>query len=130
MSGVEAPHGAKRARLYVTRIDPWSVTKAAFMLALAIGIVIVVAVAALWWVLDVTGVFVTVSRMIDEVVGTATTGFDLLSYLEFSRVFGVAVVVASVEIVLVSLLATLFTIMYNLTVGLTGGIELVLSDEA
>ena len=42
---------------------------------------------------------------------------------------GVAVIVASVEIVLVSLLATLFAIMYNLTVGLTGGIEVVLSDE-
>jgi hypothetical protein len=124
--GVRAP---RRARLYVTRIDPWSVTKAAFMLALAIGIVIIVAVGALWWVLDVTGVFVTVSRSIDEVVGSASSGFDLLSYLEFSRVIGVAVVIASVEIVLVSLLATLFAVMYNLTVGLTGGIEVVLSDE-
>jgi hypothetical protein len=113
----------------VTRIDPWSVTKAAFMLALAIGIVIVIAVAVLWWVLDVTGVFVTVSRTIDEVVGSASTGFDLLSYLEFSRVIGVAIVISSVEIVLVSLLATLFSLMYNLTVGLTGGIEVVLSDE-
>jgi len=119
----------RRARLYVTRVDPWSVTKAAFMLALAIGIVIVVAVGVLWWVLDTTGVFITVSRSIDEIVGSATTGFDLLGYLEFSRVIGVAVVVASVEIVLVSLLATLFALMYNLTVGLTGGIEVVLSDE-
>ena len=129
MTSTDVSAGPKRARLYVTRIDPWSVTKAAFMLALAIGVVIIVAVAALWWVLDVTGVFVTVSRTIDEVVGTATTGFDLLSYLEFSRVLGVAVVVASVEIVLVSFLATLFTIIYNLTVGLTGGLEVVLSDE-
>jgi hypothetical protein len=130
VTGTDVSAGPKRARLYVTRIDPWSVTKAAFMLALAIGVVIIVAVAALWWVLDVTGVFITVSRTIDEVVGTATTGFDLLSYLEFSRVLGVAVVVASVEIVLVSFLATLFTIIYNLTVGLTGGLEVVLSDEA
>lgn len=129
MTSTDVSAGPKRARLYVTRIDPWSVTKAAFMLALAVGVVIIVAVAALWWVLDVTGVFVTVSRTIDEVVGTATTGFDLLSYLEFSRVLGVAVVVASVEIVLVSFLATLFTIIYNLTVGLTGGLEVVLSDE-
>jgi hypothetical protein len=120
---------AKRARLYVTRIDPWSVTKAAFMLALALGIVFVVAVAVLWWVLDFTGVFLAVSRTIDEVVGSATTGFDLLSFLEFSRVMGVAIIVSSVEIVLVSLLATLFAVMYNLTVGLTGGLEVVLSDQ-
>ena len=129
MTGGDGVRTPRRARLYVTRIDPWSVTKAAFMLALAIGIVIIVAVGALWWVLDVTGVFVTVSRSIDEVVGSASSGFDLLSYLEFSRVIGVAVVIASVEIVLVSLLATLFAVMYNLTVGLTGGVEVVLSDE-
>ncbi|MCF8527991.1 MAG: DUF3566 domain-containing protein, partial [Candidatus Nanopelagicales bacterium] len=34
----------KRARLYVTRLDPWSVTKVAFLLSLAIGILLVVAV--------------------------------------------------------------------------------------
>ncbi|MHB1066365.1 MAG: DUF3566 domain-containing protein [Candidatus Nanopelagicales bacterium] len=119
----------RRARLYVTRVDPWSVTKAAFMLALSIGIVLVVAVALLWWLLDVTGVFLTVSRTIDEVVGSATSGFDLLNYLEFSRVMGVAVIVASVEIVLVSFLATLFAVIYNLSVGITGGVEVVLSDE-
>lgn len=129
MSGSDGVRATKRARLYVTRIDPWSVAKAAFMLALALGIVFVVAVATLWWVLDFTGVFVTVSRTIDEVVGSATTGFDLLSFLEFSRVIGVAIVISSVEIVLISLMATLFAIMYNLTVGLTGGVEVVLSDE-
>jgi hypothetical protein len=99
------------------------------MLALALGVVLVVAVAVLWWVLDYTGVFLTVSRTIDEVVGSASTGFNLMNYLEFSRVIGVATVVASVEIVLVSFLATLFAIMYNLSVGLTGGVEVVLSDE-
>jgi len=126
VSQVGAP---RRARLYVTRIDPWSVTKAAFMLALAIGVVIVVAVAVVWWVLDSTGVFVTVSRTINEVVGSTTTAFDLMSYVEFSRVIGVAIILASVEIVLVSVLSTLFAVMYNLTVGLTGGVEVVLSDE-
>ena len=52
-----------------------------------------------------------------------------MNYLEFSRVMGVAVILASVEIVLVSVLSTLFALMYNLTVGLTGGIEVVLSDQ-
>ena len=119
----------KRARLYVTRLDPWSVTKVAFLLSLAIGILLVVAVGALWWVLDVTGVFLTVSATVDDVVGTAATGFNLMDYVELSRVMGVAVVVASIEIVLVSLLSTIFAILYNLTVGLTGGVEVVLSDD-
>jgi hypothetical protein len=42
---------------------------------------------------------------------------------------GVTIVLASIEIVLVSILATLFAVLYNLTVGLTGGIEVVLSDD-
>jgi hypothetical protein len=129
VTGSEGVRTPRRARLYVTRVDPWSVTKSAFMLALALGVILVVAVGVVWYVLDVTGVFLAVARTVDEVVGSANTGFDLMSYLEFSRVMGVAVVIASVEIVLVSVLSTLFAIMYNLSVGLTGGVEVVLSDE-
>ena len=117
----------RRARVYVTRLDPWSVAKAAFLLALAIGIVIVVAVAFVFWTLDSTGALDAVSRTVDDVLGTG--GFDLLTSLEFARVLGFAAVIASVEIVLVSLLATLFAFLYDITVGLTGGIEVVLSDE-
>ena len=126
---VEVTNGPRNARLYVSRIDPWSIFKAAFMLALALGIVIVVAVAVLWWVLDYAGVFVTVSSSINDVVGSATANFDLVSLLDFSRVMGVAVVVAAVEVVLVSITATLFAFIYNLSVGLTGGVEVVLTDQ-
>lgn len=119
----------RKARLYVSRIDPWSVAKAAFMLSLAIGVVIVAAVAVLWYSLDALGVFKTLARNVNEVIGNAQNAFDLMNILDFGRVMGVAVVVASVEIVLVSILATLFAFMYNLSVGLTGGIEVVLSDS-
>ena len=125
--GSRARRKPRRARVYVTRIDPWSVTKAAFLLSLAIGIVIVVAVAVVFWTLDSTGALDAVSRTVDDVLGTG--GFDLLTTLEFSRVLGLAAVIASVEIVLVSLLATLFAFLYNISVGLTGGVEVVLSDN-
>ena len=126
---VDVTSEPRKARLYVSRIDPWSIFKAAFMLALALGVVIVVAVAVLWWVLDYAGVFVTVSSSINDVVGSATANFDLVSLLDFSRVMGVAVVVAAVEVVLVSIIATLFAFIYNLSVGLTGGVEVVLTDQ-
>ena len=38
----EVARSPKRARFYVTRVDPWSVTKVAFLLSLAIGIILVV----------------------------------------------------------------------------------------
>ena len=117
----------RRARVYVTRLDPWSIAKVAFLLSLAIGIVIVVAVAVVFWTLDSTGALVAVSRTVDDVLGTG--GFNLLTTLEFSRVLGLAAVIASVEIVLVSALATLFAYLYNISVGLTGGVEVILSDD-
>ncbi len=121
--------GPRRARLYVSRLDPWSVTKAAFILSLAIGIVLVVAVTAVWFILDRTGVIASLSGTVTDVVGS-TSGLDLITSLGFGQVIGATLVLASVEIVLVSALAGLFTILYNLTMGITGGVEVVLSEDA
>jgi hypothetical protein len=121
--------GPRRVRLYVTRFDPWSVTKAAFILSLTIAIVLVVAVTAVWFILDRTGVIESLSGTVTDVVGS-TSGLDLITSLGFGQVIGSTLILASVEIVLVSTLAGLFTILYNLTVGITGGVEVVLSEDA
>jgi hypothetical protein len=121
--------GPRRVRLYVSRFDPWSVTKAAFILSLAIAIVLVVAVTAVWFILDRTGVIESLSGTVTDVVGS-TSGLDLVTSLGFGQVIGSTLILASVEIILVSALAGLFTILYNLTVGITGGVEVVLSEDA
>lgn len=125
----QSTSGSRQARLYLSRVDPWSVAKAAFMLSIAVGIIIVVAVSVLWLALSSLGVFDTLSRNVNEVVGNSQANFDLMSVLDFTRVLGVTIVVASVEVILVSILATIFAFMYNLTVGLTGGVEVVLTDH-
>jgi len=112
----------------VYRIDAWSVMKVAFMLAVALGIVIVCAVAALWWLLDYSGVISTLARNVDEVIGSGTTTFDLEAVLAFDRVMGITVVIAALEVALVSILAGLFAVLYNLTVGITGGFEATFTD--
>lgn len=126
----EAPRrrAPRRARLYVYRVDAWSVMKVAFMLAVALGIVIVCAVAALWWLLDYSGVIASLARNVDEVIGSGTTTFDLEAVLAFDRVMGITVVVAALEVALVSILAGLFAVLYNLTVGITGGVEATFTD--
>jgi hypothetical protein len=129
---VSAPRqaGPRRARLLVTRLDPWSVMKTSFMLAVSIGIVLLMATALLWWTLDVTGVFAAIGRTIDDVAGSGTSSFDFLSLVGFSRVMGIALVLTAIEIVLGSALATLFAFLYNLSVGLTGGLEVTLSEDS
>jgi hypothetical protein len=104
--------------------------KTAFMLSVSIAIVTIMAVSLLWWTLDVTGVFAAIGRTIDDVAGSGTTSFDFLALVSFSRVMGISLVLAAVEIVLVSALSTLFAFLYNLSVGLTGGLEVTLSDDS
>lgn len=127
---VEVSGAPRQARLYVTRVDPWSVAKTAFLLCIALGIVTVVAAASLWFILDSLGVFSTLGQTVNDVVGNAGTSFDLESLLSLERVVGVAAILASVQIVLTTLLAVLLAAMYNLTVDLTGGVEVVLTDES
>jgi hypothetical protein len=110
-------------------VNAWSITKAAFMLALAIGIVLVVAITVLWLLLNTIGVFDTLTRNVNDVIGNSANTLDLVGLLSFPTVIGASVVIASVEIVLISIFAGLFAVMYNLSVGLTGGIEVVLSDD-
>ncbi len=127
---VATRQGPRRARLMVTRLDPWSVMKTFFMLSLAVAIVLVVAVALLWWTLDVTGVFAAVNRTVDDVVGSGSTPFDFMAVAGFERVMGATLVLAAVEIVLVSAMATLFAFLYNLTVGFTHGLEITLTEDS
>jgi hypothetical protein len=127
-SGITVRSSPRLARLYVSRINPWSVMKVGFMLSVALAVVIVTAVAIIWWALDYSGVFITLARTVDEILGAGTTTFDLEALVAFERVLGASIVIAAMEIVLVSVLAGLFAILYNLTVGMTGGVEVTFSD--
>ena len=124
-----APPGVRRARVYISRVDPWTVMKTTFMLSLALAIVLIIATAILWVVLNLTGVFAALSQTVNQVAGSATTTFNLMALIAFPKVVGAAVVVSAIEIVLLSALATLFAFLYNLMVGISGGLEVTLSED-
>lgn len=128
--GVVRSPGPRRARLLLTRLDPWSVMKTFFMISIAVAIVMLVAIAVLWWTLDVTGVFSAVNRSVDDIAGTSTSTLDFLSVVGFGRIMGVSLLLAAVEVVLVSAMATLFAFLYNLTVGFTRGLEVTLTEDS
>jgi hypothetical protein len=115
------------ARVHLTHVDPWSVMKQAFLLSLAIAIVILVACAALWFALDSAGVFAALTRTATDVGGEG--GASLGDFLSFSKIMGVALVLAGIETILVTALVTLFAFLYNLAVGIGGGLEVTLSEE-
>ena len=119
--------GPRRVRLTVSRVDPWSVMKLAFLLSVAIGIALVVAAGVLWSVLDGMGVFADVNSVVGQILDDAS--FDVNDYVGFSKVISLATVVAVVDVVLITAIATLGAFLYNLASTLVGGLHVTLTDD-
>jgi len=118
----------RRVRLAVSRVDPWSVMKLAFLLSVAIGIMIVVSAAVVWLVLDGLSVFTKVNDMVGEIVGKESSP-DILQYVKFTRVVSGATVIAVIDVVLLTALSTIGAFLYNITASLVGGVTLTLTDD-
>jgi hypothetical protein len=125
-----APHRVRKARLRMTHIDPWSVMKTSFLLSVAFGIVTVIAVAVVWSVLGAAGVWDSINQMVQEVIGGDTgSAFDVENYIGTSRVMGFTMIVAVVDVVLITAIATLGAFLYNLAAALLGGLEVTLAED-
>lgn len=120
----------RRARLLVSKVDPWSVLKMAFLLSVALGIVTVVASIVLWTVLDLTGIFDRVNSLLDQIMGSETgPAFDLRTFASLGQVASFATIIAVVNVVLLTALAMLSAILYNISATLVGGIGVTLTDD-
>ena len=120
----------RRARLRLTRVDPWSVMKTAFLLSVAFGIVTVVSVLIVWSVLGSAGVWDSVNEAVKGVVGdSATNSFDIEDYVGMSRVLGFTALVAVIDVVLLTAIATLSAFLYNMAAALLGGLEVTLVED-
>ncbi|AUH41860.1 DUF3566 domain-containing protein [Streptomyces sp. CMB-StM0423] len=129
-TGASTVPRTRKARLRIAKADPWSVMKVSFLLSIALGICTIVAVTVLWMVLDAMGVFSTVGGTISEATGSDdSAGFDLESFLSLPRVAGFTAVVALIDVVLATALATLGAFIYNLSAGFVGGIEVTLAED-
>lgn len=126
----DAPKASRRARLRMTRIDPWSVMKTAFLLSIAFGIVVVVSVFMVWSVLDAADVWSSINQTVRDVLGgDSAKTFDIEDYLGTRRVVGFAMIVAAVDVVLLTAIATLGAFLYNMSASLLGGVEVTLAED-
>nr|WP_234440896.1 DUF3566 domain-containing protein [Streptomyces rimosus] len=129
-TGARTTPRTRKARLRVARADPWSVMKVSFLLSIALGICTIVAVAVLWMVMDAMGVFTTVGGTISEATGSGDGGgFDLQTFLSLPRVLLFTAVIAVIDVVLATALATLGAFIYNISAGFVGGVELTLAED-
>ncbi|MFF4030723.1 DUF3566 domain-containing protein [Streptomyces sviceus] len=129
-TGARTMPRTRKARLRVAKADPWSVMKVSFLLSIALGICTIVAAAVLWMVMDAMGVFSTVGGTISEATGSnESNGFDLQAFLSLPNVLMFTSIIAVIDVVLATALATLGAFIYNLSAGFVGGVELTLAED-
>jgi len=115
----------RRARLTLSHINVYSVFKLAVVLSIALFFVWLIAVGALYGVLDLTGVLDQVNKAVSTISGDENTAPTVSGGL----VFGAAIVIGALNIVLFIALATIGAMVYNLCADLVGGIEVTLSER-
>ncbi len=127
-TGSARPPGAgRRAKLRLSKVNPLTVTRLSFAFSLCVFVVLLVAVAVLWFVLNSIGVFNSVTDAADTL--TDSSASNVRSWLSFGRAMEISLLIGAINVILMTALTTLGALLYNLCAEMIGGIELTLSDQ-
>lgn len=118
--------GPLRASMQIRRIDPWSTLKVSAVLSVALFFVWMIAVAFLYLVLGGMGVWSKLNSNVGDLLNNTSGSAELVSA---GTIFGGAILVGLVNIVLLTAAATIGAFIYNLTTDLIGGVEVTLADR-
>ncbi len=100
--------------------------KTSFLLSIAFGIMCVVAVFVIWSVLGAANVFGSINTAVSAVIEQE---FAIENYIGIDRVLPFTALVAAVDVVLITAVATLGAFLYNLAASLLGGLEVTLAED-
>jgi hypothetical protein len=121
----------RKAHLQVSRFEPWSVMKFSFIMSLVCFVVLLVAVTVLYVILSGLGVFDAISSTVNDLTreqGAKGGGLDAAGWFSFARVFGYTALVGSLNVLLITALATVWAVIYNLAADFVGGVEVTLKE--
>ena len=118
--------GPVRASMQIRRVDPWSVLKVSAVLSVALFFVWMIAIAFLYLVLGGMGVWSKLNSNVGDLLTNTSGGTELVSS---SSIFGGATLIGLVNIVILTAMATVGALVYNLTTDLIGGVEVTLADR-
>jgi hypothetical protein len=121
------PRGPVRASMQIRRIDPWSTLKVSLVLSVALFFVWMIAVALLYLVLGGMGVWSKLNSNVGDLLNN--NGGSAADLVSSGTIFGGAVLIGLVNIVLLTAAATIGAFIYNLTTDLIGGVEVTLADR-
>ncbi len=112
---------AKQVRLKLVYIDFWSAVKFSFLVSLCLAIVGVVATVLVYTVLISTGVLAQIDSLFMDIVGDQNS---LMAFFGFAQVFGFAIVVGILNVIVGTALGAVASLIYNLLVRVVGGFQL------
>ncbi|MFF0573228.1 DUF3566 domain-containing protein [Streptosporangium saharense] len=127
-----SPRSPRKAHLVLRRIEPWSAMKFSFVVSLVCFVVLFVAVAVLYMVLNSLGVFDSIIQTVNQFTVSdgkpSASGFNVASWFEPVRILGYTALIGAVNVVLITALSTLGAVIYNIASDLVGGIEVTFSE--
>lgn len=118
---------AKQVRLRLVYIDFWSVLKLAFLFAVILGVVNIVASFLIWSLLNQTGVFASVNTLLQEIAGK--DNFNLFDFASLGQVMGFAIVVSILNVIVITALSAIGAVLFNLATRVTGGVMLGFTNK-
>jgi hypothetical protein len=125
----QSKKSARQAHLTISRVEPWSVMKFSFVVSLVAFVILFVAVSVLYGALSGLGVFDSLQRVVSSVTSSqGSTGVNAKAWFSASRVLGYTALLGSLNIVLITAMSTIGSVVYNLTSRLVGGVEVTLRE--
>lgn len=115
-----------RASVQIRRIDPWATLKITAVVSIVGFFVWMVAVAVLYLIMDGMGVWGSLNDSLGSIT-TSDSSSD--TTIGAGTVFGFAALIGAVSAVLVTALAAVGSVIYNICADLVGGIEITLADR-
>ena len=114
------PAPVKQVRLKLAYVDLWSAVKVSSLVAVVVSVSLLVVNLMLWGILSATGILGALQGIVTDVLGEG--GSAIIALTEFSQVFGLSMVSFVINLVSITVLGSLGTVVYNLIAKLTGGL--------
>jgi hypothetical protein len=120
----QKPVATKQVRLKLVYVDFWSAVKLSFLVAVSLAVVFVASTVAIYLVLQSTPVFGSLDSLFGDILSSGEQGdtFSIAKAFPLSLVATFALVVGILNIVVGTALGAITSILYNLSVRLTGGL--------
>ena len=127
---VRARKASKRqAMLTLSRVEPWSVMKFSFVASVVAFVILFVAVAVLYMVLAALGVFDSLQHTVSTMTSSqGSAGTNISHWFSASLILGYTAMLGALNIVLITAMSTVGSVIYNLIAKTIGGIEVTLRE--